>query len=475
MNNLAAGIPLPAREGWHRLLSEYHDVLVVGGGIHGVGVARDAVLRGLRVAVIERSDWASGTSSRSSKLLHGGLRYLRQGSFRLVREALAERELHLRLAPGLVRRLRFRVPPTPPGSPPRWQIRAGIALYDLFTGSRLRPGFLAGEPYYEDAAIDDARFCLEVMLDARRHGALALSYVEWLEWVRQGERVVGARVRDRFTGEEGTVSAGQFVNATGPWADSLLFPSRRSEPVLRLTRGTHLVLKGRADGDARLFFSAQDHRVLFLLPFEGGNSLLGTTDVDEASPIREPIPLDEEVKYLRDAFHAQFPEWKHWRPVGLQCGFRPLLAGDGPPSDLSREERVLIDAGGSLISILGGKYTTFRLVAERVVDVLQRSRGVEPGIRPTREEPIPPSKHPGDDHSRIRHGFAEEDAVRLEDVFFRRTTLGYRGKLDPGTVGRVAKLWRLRWGKGEREAEAEARAFLEVQDRRLAPIAAWDA
>jgi glycerol-3-phosphate dehydrogenase len=468
-------LPVPARPRpeWRRLTGERHELLVVGGGIHGAGVARDAALRGLRVAVIERDDWASGTSSRSSKLFHGGLRYLRRGELGMVREALRERDLHLRLAPGLVRPLGFRVPPSPPGATPRWMVRAGIALYGLLSGHPGGGRFWEGEPVYSDAVTDDARFCLEVVLDARRHGALALSYVEWLEWVRRGERIVGARVRDRLSGREGTVTAELCLNAAGPWAEIVGGWARGSTRTLRLTRGTHLVLDRRPDDDARLFFSADDGRVLFLLPYGERGSLLGTTDLDEAVPTRDPVPREEEVRYLCRAFHAQFPEWRGWRAVGFQCGIRPLLAGPGDPSDLSREERVVSDPAGGLVSILGGKYTTYRAVAERAVDRVEATLGREPAGHPTRTVPIPASES-GDDPALIRGAFAQEDAVRLEDVFFRRSHRGHFGPVDPVLVRLAGKLWRVRWGLGERETEAEIEAFRDLENRRSAPLAFWE-
>jgi glycerol-3-phosphate dehydrogenase len=278
-------------------------------------------------------------------------------------------------------------------------------------------------------------------------------------------------VRDRFTGDEGHVSAGVFVNAAGPWAD-VLAGTRGASP-LRLTRGTHVVLDRAPDGDARLFFSPRDARALFLLPWENGTSLLSTTDLDEPAPSQEPIPREEEIRYLREAFLAQFPDWKRWRPLGAQCGLRPLLAGDGDPSSLSREERILVDPARSLVSILGGKYTTFRAVAERATDEVERSLGRSPVRRPTRDRPIPASAVPADSGARIRRAFAEEDAVRLEDVFLRRTSLGLQGPVDRALLDLAEKLWRLRWGKGEAEAGREREAFLDLQARRSAPLAAW--
>jgi len=473
VSRLAVGGPLMTRPEWRRLCEEHHDLLVVGGGIHGAGVARDAALRGLRVALIERDDWGSGTSSRSSKLFHGGLRYLEQGALGLVREALAERERHLRLAPDRVRRLQFRIPPGPRGGRSRWKIRAGIALYGALALRPAEARFWGAEPGFEDAIMDDARFCLDVAASARSHGALLLHYAEWMEWVRRGDRVVGARVLDRFTGREGFISAGAFVNAAGPWAGLLLTSPRERESPLRLTRGTHIVLDRREDDDARLFFAPQDGRVLFLLPFDEGTSLLSTTDLDEPAPVREPVPLEAEIRYLRDAFLAQFPGWTHWRPVGLQCGLRPLIAAGGAPSALSREERILTDPGGTVHSILGGKYTTFRAVAERVVDRVERQLGRESGSHPTRTAPFAPESHSGDAMARIRRAFAEEDAVRLEDVFLRRTSLGHRGGVNPDLLRQAEQLWRLRWGKSDAESQEEVKAYQDLQRRRLGPLGAW--
>src|SRR5262245_48325651 len=447
---LVGSSPLLSRPEWHRLLQEHHDLLVVGGGIHGAGVARDAALRGLRVAVIERGDWACGTSSRSSKLMHGGLRYLRQGSLKLVREALHERELSKSLAPGWVHPLEFRIVPPPEGHA-SLMLRAGVAVYGALAGSLRTSRFWMREPRYEDAMVDDARFCLRVILEARRHGALALSYVEWLEWVRRGDQLVAARVRDRFTGEEGVVSANTFVNATGPWADVLAGDSaRRAGAGLRLTRGTHVVLDRRSDDAARLFFGPEDGRVLFLLPFGNKSSLLGTTDLDEPAPVEEPLATRNEIVYLREAFRTQFPEWKHWRPVGTFCGLRPLLAAEGSPSDISREERLLVDAAGNLLSILGGKYTTYRSVAERAVDTIETWLDRIPAERPTRTEPIPDDDRDENDLlDLVRRAFALEDAVRLEDVFLRRSRLAHQNAVEPELLKRAVHLWRLRWGKSE--------------------------
>jgi glycerol-3-phosphate dehydrogenase len=213
--------------------------------------------------------------------------------------------------------------------------------------------------------------------------------------------------------------------------------------------------------------------VLFLLPYAEHASLLGTTDLDESAPIQEPIAAAGEVRYLREAFREQFPQWGRWQAVGVFCGLRPLLAGAGPPSDLSREERLLVDPAGNLVSILGGKYTTYRAVAERAVDRVEKFLGREPSGHPTRREPLPSGPAFVDSTAALRRAFAEEDAVRLEDVFLRRTHLGHLGPIDSNLMKQVLQLWRLRWGKSDRDAEAEREAFLDLQERRLAALAAW--
>jgi len=456
------------RADWARLTGETFDVLVVGGGIHGAGAARCAALLGLRTAVIDRGDWASGTSSRSSKLLHGGLRYLREGEIGLVRESLRERELHLRLAPGHVSRLRFRVPRSRWG-PPRWQVRAGVALYDLLTlgASRARPW--DAEPSYLDAHLDDARFCLDVILDARRRGAVALNYVTWTAWERDGARVTAARVRDRLSGEEGVVRAGRFVNAAGPWAAALA--PEPLHPGVRLTRGTHVVLEG-GETEARLVFSPDDGRALFLLPFGPAHAMFGTTDVDAPAPDPDPRPDPEEIRYLARAFRAVFPERERRRPVGVFSGLRPLVDAAGRPSAVSREER--IEAGAGVISIVGGKYTTYRPVAARAVAAVCRDLGRAPGPDPTRDAPIPASPEDTADPDRIARAFAEEDAVRVEDVLLRRTRWGLTGTWRGDRLEAVLEAWRSRFQRTPAETETEAEAFTAAQTAREETLRDWE-
>lgn len=462
-------LPLPPRSAWRDITRRRFDVLVVGGGIHGAGVARDAALRGFATALIERGDWASGTSSRSSKLMHGGLRYLQYGAFGLVRESLVERDRHLRLAPGGVHRLRFRV--EAPGAAASLKMRAGIAVYDLFTGGRSRGRVFAKQASYDDARMDDARFCLAVVDDARRNGAATLPYVRWLDWLRSGDAVAGARVRDRFSGEEAEVHASVCVNAAGPWAGEVGGCVSGETPGLRLTRGSHVVLD-RSPGEARLFFSPEDGRVLFLMPFDGETGLLGTTDLDASGPDGEPVPTLEEVAYLRRAFDAAFPRWSGWRAVGVQCGLRPLVEGSGAPSAVSREERIVEDPVSGVVSILGGKYTTYRAVAEDVVDRIARRLRGRTGERPTRVRRLPVPPPAPDAVAALRRAFLSEDAVRLDDALLRRTSLGHRDAWTD-SLGAAVEAMRRAHALPERAAQAERERFCALQTRRLAPLAAW--
>jgi len=296
--------------------------------------------------------------------------------------------------------------------------------------------------------------------------------VAWLAWACRGDRVIGARVRDRMSGEEGTLRARLCVNATGPWAGDLLGPET-AVPGLRLTRGTHLVLAGDPGGEARLFFSPEDGRVLFLLPFGAGRSLLGTTDLDEAEVSAEPAVRRDEVAYLGRAFRSQFPAWASWRPVGLQCGLRPLVDHPGNPSAVSREEHVEVDPASGVISILGGKFTTYRAVGERVLDRVEGLLGVPEGGHPSRFAPLAPAgKAGGEPEAVIRRAFAEESAITLDDLFFRRTRWGHGGPWEEHLAA-AGEAWRRRFGLSPGAGAEVAEAFRETQRRRLAPLAGW--
>ncbi|HTU20903.1 MAG TPA: glycerol-3-phosphate dehydrogenase [Gemmataceae bacterium] len=368
------------------------DLLIIGGGITGAGVALDAATRGLRVALIDKGDFASGTSSLSSKLIHGGLRYLEHGDFHLVYEALHERGRLLRNAPHLVHPLRFVLPFYDGARVPAWQFRIGLVLYDVLAGGRnirrsranslsrlrhefpgLRPEGLRGGAEYFDAQMDDARLCLEVLRTAALHGAILANYIEAVAF--DGPNCV--RVRDHRGGREFSIAAKQVLNATGPWGDAVRrLAGDESGPLLRPTKGVHLIAADRGLRTAFLLLHPADGRVFFVLPWLN-KTLLGTTDtVCEDSPDELRV-TPEDVAYLLEGFNHYFMEALSAADVlGSFAGLRPLIrARPGEPSDLSREFQVHTSPSG-LLTAAGGKYTTYRHMAEIITDTIVRRLGL---------------------------------------------------------------------------------------------------
>ncbi len=366
------------------------DVLIVGGGITGAGVALDAATRGLKVALIDKGDFASATSCSSSKLVHGGLRYLEHGDFPLVYEALQERKRLLRNAPHLVWPLRFLLPFYQGARVPGWKWRVGLTLYDLLAGRdnlqhsrgvprarllrecpRLRAERLAGGAQYFDAQMDDARLCLEVLQTAVKHGAHVANYVEVRDFERSGSLLCGVRAVDHVHGEELSIQALQVVNATGPWVDRLCALAGETDPPrLRPTRGSHLILPDQGLPCAFLLLHPRDGRVFFVLPWLG-KTVIGTTDLEEAHAPDEIAVTPEERAYLLDGYNAHFsPPLDSKAILGSFIGVRPLLASHpGEPSARSREFRLFWSPSG-LLSLAGGKYTTFRHMAEIITDAI---------------------------------------------------------------------------------------------------------
>jgi glycerol-3-phosphate dehydrogenase len=387
--------PTQRAKDWKRLATEEFDVLVVGGGVTGVGCALDAVTRGLSVGLIEQRDLASGTSSRSSKLLHGGLRYLEQRDFALVREALHERSLLASsICPHLVRPVSFLLPLTHRV----WQrvyYGAGVLLYELLalgrrnplprhrhlsrrTAMTLVPGFddhfLVGAIRYYDAQIDDARHTLTVARTAARHGAAVVTSAQLTGLLREDDkcgddRVVGATITDVETGEEIEVRATKVVNATGVWLDEIQDMIGGSELHVTAAKGVHIVVPREAiDSDSGLILRTPNS-VLFVIPW-GRHWLIGTTDTSYELDRAHPAASASDIDYiLEHANHALRRPLTRADIVGVYAGLRPLVSGEGgDTARLSREHAVLEPVPG-LISIAGGKYTTYRLMAADTIDM----------------------------------------------------------------------------------------------------------
>ncbi len=366
------------------------DLLILGGGITGAGVALDAVLRGFRVALIDKGDFASGTSSVSSKLVHGGLRYLEHGNFHLVYEALHERGLLLQNAPHLVHPLRFVLPFYRDSRMPAWKGRVGLTLYDLLAGAsnihRSRPlevwqlrrefpglqtaGLLSGAEYY-DAQMDDARLCLEVVRTAALHGACVANYVEALTFEQREGRITGVRAVDHVGGRELAIHARQVLNATGPWVDAICrLAGDPGPPRLRPTKGVHIITADRGLPAAFLVLHPTDGRVFFVIPWLG-KTLIGTTDTLCESGADQLHVTPAEVAYLLEGHNHFFvPPLQPADVLGSFVGLRPLVrSSSDAPAAISREFRIF-DSPSGLLSVAGGKYTTYRRMAEIITDTV---------------------------------------------------------------------------------------------------------
>jgi glycerol-3-phosphate dehydrogenase len=388
------------------------DVLVVGGGVVGGGCALDAATRGLSVGLVEARDFASGTSSRSSKLIHGGLRYLEMLDFRLVAEALAERGLLLeRLAPHLVRPVPFLYP-----LKHRWWERlyagTGVAIYDALatlsgrsrglprhrhlsrTGARrivpaLRRDALVGALQYWDAQVDDARHTMFLSRTAAAYGAHVASRARVVALLREGERVTGAHVRDLESGATIQVRARQVVNATGVWTDELQgLAGERGQFHVRASKGIHLVVpRDRIRGRSGLILRTETS-VLFVIPW-GRHWIIGTTDTDWRLDLAHPAASAADIDYLLDHVNRVItPPLSHADVEGVYAGLRPLLSGESEmTSRLSREHAVAHTVPG-LVVVAGGKYTTYRVMARDAIDAAVHGLAVKVPTSVTENVPL---------------------------------------------------------------------------------------
>ena len=422
------------------------DLLVIGGGITGVGIARDAAHRGLSVGLVERRDFASGTSSRSSKLIHGGVRYLQLGDFGLVRESAAERSVLGRIAPHLAHPTLMVIPAH--NRRAHLALNAGLWTYEklgsidanelhtmwdreetLARVPLLRPERLYGAATHYESITDDARLVLDTLKDAHTAGALVANYAEVTQLHVERSRVGGARVRNIITGSDCDIEALVVVNAAGPWVDAVRslegpLPPKR----LHLTKGVHLILPRTClPVDHIVVFTAGDRRSVFVVP-RGEVIYTGTTDTDYGGPADRPEITAEDADYLLTAINRAFvtPGVGPEMIVSAWAGLRPLLHEEGKaPSEISRKDEIMVGQKG-LVSIAGGKLTTYRRMAERVVDLavksLDRSQGMHGQIAACQTDKLPLA---GGDCSR-------EELRALE------SRLGERyPEIPPATIARV--------------------------------------
>jgi glycerol-3-phosphate dehydrogenase len=498
MDSTANQSPLRWRERTRaRLAHDHFDVLIIGGGINGAGIARDAALRGLSVALVERDDFASGTSSRSSRLVHGGVRYLEHGFFHLVFESSRERRILLEIAPHLVRPLQFTWPVYRAARIPRWKLAAGLWLYDLLASFRnvarhrslsaaqvleaepkLRREGLRGGATYFDAATNDARLTIANVVDAVSAGAAALNHAGVETLTFDHGRAIGASVRDRFTRDSFEVRARAIVNAAGPWTDTISrLEDPSSAPAVLGTKGVHIAVPAERVGNraAVTMLAPADQRVMFVLP-GGTHTIIGTTDTSTRERPDEVRATRADVQYLLDGANAYFPGAALTADdvVSAWAGIRPLIASGntGDPAGASREHAITVGPRG-VIAVTGGKLTTYRSMSEEVVGRVQASLGQPRTPSSTGTRPLPGrATKPVEGGSRgelLVTGlpYTADDAVvavehefacTVADVLVRRTHLAFETR-DHGlsVAQRVAELLasRLSWTSGDIASELD--------------------
>jgi glycerol-3-phosphate dehydrogenase len=377
-----------------RLRSETFDVLIFGGGINGAGTARDLALRAktgrakLSVALVEQNHFSSGTSGKNSHLIHGGLRYLKQFDFRLVREALHERAVLLKIAPHLVEPQPFLMPIA--GFAKSLYYNLGLTVYDLFDRSgalprhrhvslsevrKLEPGLAApgmtGAAEFYDAQVRSARLVLENVFEAIRNGAACANYVQAESHARDANGLWRVQLRDSVSGERFETRARALIDSTGPWA---------RDPAPRLVRGSHIVMPRLNASDRAIAYFEESGRIVFFIPWgeRGDRTLIGTTDVDHDGSADEVHISEKETSYLREIAARIFPASARMEPVATFSSLRPLLASHGSATKATREHHIYRDAEG-IIRITGGKYTTYRAMAEEAADLVTAE--VVPALR----------------------------------------------------------------------------------------------
>ena len=450
---------------WARLADGAFDLLIVGGGITGAGTARDAAMRGLRVALLEADDWASGTSSRSSRLVHGGVRYLEHGHLHMVFEASRERRTLLQIAPHLVRPLRFMWPVYRGARIPRWKLRAGLLAYDalsLFRNvgthrgmsrhailqrePRLNADGLVGGARYWDASTDDVRLTLANVVSAAEAGALTLNHAQVTAFVHDANGMIaGARVLDAVTGARTEVRARVVVNATGPWSDVTRRLDDGVEHVAVLgSKGVHIAVPRERVPvtDALTLLHPDDGRVLFILP-SPVHTIIGTTETPATSGPAEVRANRADVAYLLRATNRFFPSaaLDDDDVISAWAGIRPLVAQCGTTANDASREHAVVTSPSGLISVTGGKLTTFRAMASEIADVTERALGRRTAVAsPTADAPLPGA------------GDLPHDA----EVRAAQDLIG-----DAASAAQLVRAygdrWRLVWGLVEREPALGAR------------------
>ncbi len=485
------------------------ELLVIGGGITGAGIARDAAMRGLHVGLVERGDFASGTSSRSSKLIHGGLRYLAQGDISLVREAARERFRLRKMASHLAAPERMMLPVWGRTTAGLLKLRAGLWAFEkmapieeselheswgrdetLARLPTLAANGLQGAVVYTEYVTDDARLTLETLKSAERHGALCINYAPAIGIEILGTHAVtsgngksaaprfGVQIRDAETGEVRRIEARCIVNAAGPWVDAVRQLAAGAQPRMQLTKGIHLVVpRERLPIEHIVVMPAADRRMVFAVP-QDDVIWIGTTDTFYPTPLERPEISRADVDYLLEATTRAFPSLRLGANdvTGAWAGVRPLVAEEGKsPSEISRRDEIVTESPG-FFSIGGGKLTTYRAMAEKVVDGVERCLERSPGRCTTHEEPLVDSERKIAmarttlDDEGIDEAIDTECALTVADVLERRTRANlFAADNGIGDLERVATHLGRRFGWNDERTARE----MGIHRQRVAEDLAW--
>lgn len=433
------------------LTKKRHDLLVIGGGITGAGVLLDAASRGLKAALVDMQDFAAGTSSRSTKLIHGGLRYLKQFEFKLVAEVGKERALVYENGPHVTQPEWLLLPIYKGGTLGPLSTRIGLRLYDRLAQVKkterhrmlnvkatlekapllLKDGLL-GAGYYSEYKTDDARLVIEVLKKAVELGAVACNYVKAVGFVHRDGKVIGVKVEDELTNEAYTIYAKKIVNAAGPWVDAIReLDGFREKKRLFLTKGVHLVFdQRRFPLTQAVYFDAQDGRMIFAIPRDG-KTYVGTTDTPYSESLRHPETTHEDAAYLLKAINHIFPTLRLTEAdvESSWAGLRPLVHEAGKnPGEISRKDEIFTSPTG-LISIAGGKLTGYRKMSEKIVDIITNQLEKEEGILYQRSKTATLPISGGD----------VGGAANFRNYVERKTALGVRMGLSAGTATYLAE------------------------------------
>jgi len=421
-----------------KLKEAHYDLIIVGGGINGAATANLAAGCGIQAALFEKGDFASGTSSKSTKLIHGGLRYLENLEFDLVSEALRERSIQLKAAPHLVKPLRFIVPVYKDDRRPLWMMKLGVWLYDFLSGRHrvgqhaslsaaeiqkkaplIKSEQLLGGVSYFDAQMDDARLCLENILSAGENGAHVYNYMEVVSFIKEMGRVAGVKVRDNIDGKMYNVYAKKIICCGGPWSNELMSMETPSvQTRVRPTKGVHIVYDQVFCDDALLITSKADNRIFFIIPWLG-HSLVGTTDTDFSGSPDEVFCEEADIEYLFTEAKRVFPgvHFTREKIISTFAGLRPLAHQSGSPSAVSRKH-VFYESYAGVVFVMGGKYTTYRSIA---AECLRRVYGKNADVNEDRFHVFGGGVMPPAQELARKYDLSEQTVLYLQGLYGSRT------------------------------------------------------